>query len=186
MNQKKLRAKQSVHLNDAVANDVAVRSNDLGQVVILPSSFVGSSRYLSERAQDSLTYVKNYGRPDLLITMTCNPKWEEIVHEVLPGQKTTDRHDVVARIYKKVKTFFTKGQIFGADRCWMITVEWQKRGLPHIHVLLRLFNKIQPQQIDSVFRAEIPDHNIDSYLHDLVVKHMVQGPCGAINPDHLA
>lgn len=151
LNQKKLGAKQSVYLRDAIANDVAVRSNDLGQVVILPSSFVGSPRYLSERAQDALTYLKNYGRPDLLISMTCNPKWEEIDRELLPGQKTTDRHDVVARIFsKKVKTFvavITKGQIFGADRCWMFTVEWQKRGLPHIHVLLRLFNKIQPQQI---------------------------------------
>lgn len=101
--------------------------------------------------------MKNYGRPDLCITMTCNPKWEETVRELLPGQKATDRHDVVARVFnKKVKTFvavITKGQIFGAVRCWMFTVEWQKRGLPHIHVLLWLFNKIQPQQIDSVIRG---------------------------------
>lgn len=46
LNQKKL--EQYVHLRDAIANDGAVRSNDLGQVAILPSSFVGSPRYLSE------------------------------------------------------------------------------------------------------------------------------------------
>lgn len=118
--------------------------------------------------------------------MTCNPNWEEIICELLPRKKATDRHDVVARVFnQKVKTFvavITKGQIFGAVRCWMFTVEWQKRGLSHIHVLLWLFNKIQPQQIDSVIRAEIPHHNIDPNLHDLVVKHVVHGPCRAINP----
>lgn len=61
LNQGKLRAEQYVHLRDAVANDGAVNANDLGRVVILPATFISCPRYLSERAQDALTYVKHYG-----------------------------------------------------------------------------------------------------------------------------
>ncbi|GBP09456.1 hypothetical protein EVAR_91551_1 [Eumeta japonica] len=32
----------------------------------------GSPRYLHEKIQDAMTYVRNYGRPDLFVTFTCN------------------------------------------------------------------------------------------------------------------
>lgn len=54
-------------------------------------------------------------------------------------------------------------------------------GLPHIHLLLLLTNKIQPDQIDSVITAEIPNKEQDQELYDIVVKHMVHGSCGAFN-----
>ncbi|XP_067930639.1 uncharacterized protein [Watersipora subatra] len=53
-------------------------------MVILPSSFTGGPRYMHERTQDAMTYVRNYGRPDLFITFTCNSKWDEISNELLP------------------------------------------------------------------------------------------------------
>lgn len=40
--------------------------------MILPSSYVGGPRYMHERTQDYMTYVRNYGRPDLFITVTYN------------------------------------------------------------------------------------------------------------------
>ncbi|GFW10535.1 ATP-dependent DNA helicase [Trichonephila clavipes] len=55
-------------------------------MVNLPSSFVNSARYLHEYTQDAFTYVRNYGRPDLFITMTCNPAWPEITRELIPGR----------------------------------------------------------------------------------------------------
>ncbi|XP_054281787.1 uncharacterized protein LOC128999354 [Macrosteles quadrilineatus] len=185
LNQKKLRAESYVHLRDALNNDATLSANDIGQSVILPSSFVGSPRYLSERAQDALTYVKNYGRPDLFITLTCNPKWPEILESLLPGQKATDRHDIVSRVFhQKIKIFvavINKGEVFGSVRCFIYTVEWQKRGLPHIHYLLWLCEKIRPNQIDSVISSEIPERTSDPVLHEYVLKHMVHGPCGAYN-----
>ncbi|GBP63209.1 hypothetical protein EVAR_89476_1 [Eumeta japonica] len=45
-----------------------------------------------------MTYVRNYGTPDLFITFTCNPKWTEIERELEPGQKPQDRHDVQKKI----------------------------------------------------------------------------------------
>ncbi|UYV74337.1 hypothetical protein LAZ67_11003112 [Cordylochernes scorpioides] len=61
------------------------------------------------------------------------------------------------------------------------TGEWQKRGLPHAHLLLWLTNMIRPNQIDEVIQAEIPDINLDPELHAIVIKQMVHGPCGVLN-----
>ena len=71
-----------------VNNDIA--ATELGQLCILPSSFTGSPRYMHERTQDAMTYLRNYGRPDLFITFTCNAKWNEIQAELFPGQLYTD------------------------------------------------------------------------------------------------
>ncbi|GFX80533.1 ATP-dependent DNA helicase PIF1 [Trichonephila clavipes] len=46
---------------------------DVGQLIILPSSFTGSPRYMHERTQGAMNNVRNYGDPDLFITFTCNP-----------------------------------------------------------------------------------------------------------------
>lgn len=94
---------------------------------------------MHEHAQDALAYVRQYGRPDLFITMPCNPKLDEVtseLSELLPGQCSIDRHDIVARVFRqKVTTFIaviTREEIFGSIKCWMYTVEWQERGLPQI------------------------------------------------------
>lgn len=87
-NQSKLRVDNYIHLRDAVVQDG--NGSDIGRAVILPSSFTGGPRYMHERTQDAMTYVRKYGRPDLFITFTCNPSWPEIkgdlMQAVTPGQ----------------------------------------------------------------------------------------------------
>ena len=182
-NQKQLRAEQYVHLRDAIQNDGSTQQ--LGQLVILPSSFTGGPRYMHERTQDAMCYVREYGRPDLFITFTCNPKWEEIENNLLPSQKPQDRHDLIARVFHlkllKSMELLNKRHVFGKVRCHIFTVEWQKRGLPHAHILVWLIDKIHPDHIDSVICAEIPDPNQDPILHDIIKKNMIHGPCGAFN-----
>ena len=55
---------------------------------------------MHEYAQDALTYVRINGRPDLFITITCNPRWPEIQELLLPGQAACDRHDIIARVFQ--------------------------------------------------------------------------------------
>jgi hypothetical protein len=184
LNQKKLRVDEYIHLKDAIASDG--NANNLGQLVILPSTFTGSPRHMHEYTQDAMTYVRNYGRPDLFVTFTCNPKWQEVQEELMIGQTHSDRHDLLARVFRqkliKLIDTITKGEVFGPARCWMYSIEWQKRGLPHSHILIWLKDKIKPDQIDSVISAELPDPQQDPRLFEIVVKNMIHGPCGSVNP----
>lgn len=183
-NQKKLRVENYVHLQDAIKKADAVVQN-IGKIVLLPSTFTGGPRYLHERTQDAMTYVRYYGRPDLFITFTCNPKWTEISEQLADGQKSYHRHDLIARVFhikvKKMINIITKGNIFGESRCHMFTVEWQKRGLPHVHILLWLKKRISPNDIDKVINAEIPNREADPKLYDIVKANMIHGPCGVFN-----
>ncbi|CAK1599395.1 unnamed protein product [Parnassius mnemosyne] len=183
-NQAKLRSEDYIHLRDAIHSDGDVQN--IGRLTILPSSYIGSPRHMHEYAQDAMTYVRNYGTPDLFITFTCNPKWTEIERELEPGQKPQDRHDIIARVFQqKLKVMMdvlTKYRVFGDTRCYMYSVEWQKRGLPHAHILIWLLNKLHSNEVDYIISAEIPDPVTDPHLHDIVTTHMVHGPCGALNP----
>lgn len=85
-NQSKLRVDEYIHLKDAIGRR-DVNGDQLGKLVVLPSSFTGGPRYMHERAQDAMTYVRCKGRPDLFITFTCNPKWIEFKYVLFPGQK---------------------------------------------------------------------------------------------------
>lgn len=61
------------------------------------------------------------------------------------------------------------------------TVEFQKRGLPHAHILLFLHsdNKIpSANEVDRIISAEIPNKDEDLKLHNLVKEFMIHGPCG--------
>lgn len=81
--QKDLRAETYQGLIDhsqRVANNVSGR---IGKMVILPSTSVGSPRNMLQNYQDAVTVVRKYGKPDLFIAMTCNPKWREIIENLL-------------------------------------------------------------------------------------------------------
>ena len=49
--------------------------------VILPKSFVGGIKYHYSNYLDAMTVVSKYGKPDLSITMTCNPGIAHIYFE---------------------------------------------------------------------------------------------------------
>lgn len=55
LNQKKLRAENYIHLRDAIATDGNV--DDVGKLVILPSTHIGSPRHMHAYVQDAITYV---------------------------------------------------------------------------------------------------------------------------------
>ncbi|XP_016854588.2 uncharacterized protein LOC107983828 [Anolis carolinensis] len=183
-NQSKLRSEEYIHLRDAAKHDG--HTKQIGKLTILPSSYTGSPRHMHSYAQDAITYVRQYGRPDLFITFTCNPSWDSIQQLLLPDQTSVDRHDITARVFrqklKSMMAFMVKYEVFGKVRCWMYSVEWQKRGLPHAHILIWLYQKITSNEIDKVISAEIPDPNVDQELHDIVTKNMIHGPCGVLNP----
>lgn len=61
----------------------------------------------------------------------------------------------------------TYHSVFVETRCWLYSVECQKRGSPLAHVLIRLVDKVWSKEIDKIISAEIPDLNIDQGLCDI-------------------
>lgn len=70
--------------------------------------------------------VRKYGKPDLFITMTCNPKWPEIQEALLPGQTANDRPDIVDRVFrlklKALKHLIIDKHLFGVVTAYCDTI----------------------------------------------------------------
>jgi hypothetical protein len=65
----------------------------------------------------------------------------------------------------------------------MYTIEFQKRGLPHAHILLWLDSRDKlesDEAIDSVISAELPDSEMFPQLYNAVSNFMIHGPCGQV------
>jgi len=64
----------------------------------------------------------------------------------------------------------------------MYTIEFQKRGLPHAHILLwsDASDKLNTVSlVDSLICAELPNKDLFPKLYSAVSNFMVHGPCGA-------
>lgn len=63
-------------------------------------------------------------------------------------------------------------------------MEFQKCGLPHIHVLVWLQGRTGAgvtDLVDMYISAEIPDPGVDPLGYALVEEFMMHGPCGVAN-----
>uniref|UniRef100_K4AIV9 Helitron helicase-like domain-containing protein n=1 Tax=Setaria italica TaxID=4555 RepID=K4AIV9_SETIT len=76
------------------------RGDAVGKRTVLSSSFIGGPRDKMRRYLDAMALVRKYGKPDIFLTMTCNPNWEEITNELEFGQTPQDRPDLVVRVFR--------------------------------------------------------------------------------------
>jgi hypothetical protein len=190
-NQPRIRAAHFSGLEDAIAEDGDNADlHELGQRVILPSSYIGGPRHMTQRFQDAMAIARYFQKVDIFLTMTTNPHWKEIEDELLPGQTAYDRPDLVARVFQMKKDtlieYIYKHGIFGKAVAYVYTIEFQKRGLPHIHLLIFLkerYKLLTPEAIDSCIWARWPDPDTQPLLFETVKRCMVHGPCGALNPN---
>nr|XP_025660692.1 uncharacterized protein LOC112756337 [Arachis hypogaea] len=211
-NQPKLRVDKYIALHESLVRGEA-SAVATGQRIILPSSFTGGPRYMFNNCKDAFAICKYAGYPSFFITITCNPEWDEIKRSLKDtGLKAQDRPDIVSRIFNlklgQLIADFKHGQFFGkitackfneiyyvihvsklkpnnelvsTDVC---TVEFQKRGLPHAHILLFMHPLSKPKSLDDIDKlisAEIPDKIKRPKLYGAVEKYMVHGPCGRYN-----
>lgn len=143
-----------------------ITSDRIGKRPILPSTCLGDDRHMHKLFQDSMAIVRFFGKPNLFNTFTANPHWKEITEG---GQSGTDRVDLITRVFNlKLKSPLQelKDGIFGTYKGLVRTIEFQKHGLPHCHILVFLdrdskFNtREQIDKVDapiSLTRTKIPN-----------------------------
>ncbi|SGY12269.1 BQ5605_C011g06448 [Microbotryum silenes-dioicae] len=185
-NQKKLRAEEYLSLQASLAE--GLDPAQIGKRVILPLSHAGLPRQMVQLYQDAMAIVHVFGAPDIFITMTCNPAWSEIINALLPGQTASDRPDIVARVFHgKLKAllgdvlgFGCAPEVFGKVIAYVYVVKFQKRGLPHAHILLIMDPEDKPKtnnDYNKIVTAEIPDRNKFPALFETITNSMLHRQC---------
>ena len=166
-------------LQYADAADIGV---PVQQRTVLPSSFVGGPRYYHRLFQNAMALPRRFGRPDLFVTMTCNPAWSEITLALPRGSSWQEHPDIVARVFMiKVASLYDdikNKAIFGPVAAIVYRIEWQARGLPHMHMLVILQSHIAAvTDVDNIICCEIPDPDAHPMLHALVRQFHIHKPC---------
>ncbi|KAM0851549.1 hypothetical protein ACQ4PT_052350 [Festuca glaucescens] len=107
---------------------------------------------------------------------------------VEPGQRPHNRADIAVRVYHmKLNEYLgliKSGKAFGKVTAVLHTVEFQKRGLPHAHILVWRDKgergEVTPALIDSHVCAEIPDPVQDPLgTYNSVVYESFKDACAA-------
>ena len=90
--------------------------------------------------QDAMAIVSKYGRPDIFLTFTCNPKNPDILENLPDGRRPEDRPDVTSRVFqghlKELLNDLLKRHVLRIAIAHIYVIEFQKRGLPHAHLLM--------------------------------------------------
>ena len=168
INQQRLRMEDAILMGVDDVND--------SDNIYLPASFLGSRRWASEQVNDCLAIAAKLGSPTFFVTMTCDPNWPEIESQLLSGQDFTDVPVVVCRVFhqklhvllKTLKSMFPNA---GRQIYCISSIEFQKRGLPHAHILIKYEKDcINSHDIDQVVSTELPN---DPHDRDLVQKFMM-------------
>ncbi|XP_060873621.1 uncharacterized protein LOC132947365 [Metopolophium dirhodum] len=126
------------HINQQLQLDAPIAG--VGRRMILPSSFTGGPRFMKQCYHDA---------------MGINlPRWAT----------ASDGPDLVSRVFnaklKQLMRDITVNNIFGNVDAYVYTVEFQKRGLPHAHILIILSEGskfLTADDVDNVVCAFLPD-----------------------------
>ncbi|KAF0706862.1 hypothetical protein AaE_013911, partial [Aphanomyces astaci] len=153
--------------------------HNVGIKSIVPSSFTGGKRYMKKCYFNTMAIVRKYGKPCLFVTMTCNPNWPEIISQLKPHQTSAERDDIVTCVFESKLTYFEddihKKHVLGKVVASVRVEEFQKRGLPHVHMLLIMEDQDKFRTVDdinSVVSARIPDEIKNPQLHESVKNFM--------------
>ncbi|KAF0775394.1 hypothetical protein AaE_000906, partial [Aphanomyces astaci] len=144
--------------------------HNVGIKSIVPSSFTGGKRYMKKCYFNAMAIVRKYRKPCLFVTMTCNPNWPEIISQLKPHiytaynvnlrpwytpiQTSAERDDIVTCVFESKLTYFEddihKKHVLGKVVASVRVEEFQKRGLPHVHMLLIMEDQDKFWTVDDI------------------------------------
>ena len=175
------------------------------QGYLFMNSIKGTSAYWKHFLYDVLAMVKQLGLPTFFLTLSCaDLRWEELVLIIAKLNNIgLDKNDLdyfkkcdnlnqnpvlTARHFQyRVEVIFKemllhKNSPLGVVKNYVIKVEFQFRGSPHVHCFIWISNALQLTKddkeeyvafIDRVIRADLPDADSEPELHTLVSQYQV-------------
>ena len=111
---------------------------------------------MQQHYQDATAICRALRSASIFTTFTGNPSWIEILRELLPGQTAKDQPDRTAWVFKlhlddnlrDIRKRNTVGRAVGMVH----EIEFQKRGLPHAHILIILDKSDLPRSTEDAHR----------------------------------
>jgi len=79
-----------------------------------------------------------------------------------------------------------KKHILGRTIARIYVIQFQKRGLPHAHILIFFAKDYKPhtvEDVDRMINVEFPNPEISKLVHETVIRCMMHGPCGVTFPN---
>ncbi|POS84475.1 hypothetical protein EPUL_002381, partial [Erysiphe pulchra] len=156
---------------DALRSDSGTQ---IGEPVILASSYIGGDRHMTKCFQNAIAVTRAIGNLSLFLTFTANPSWPQILENLEHYHTSDTRPDLIAK----------EGNVCGTTIGSKLSTKYQKRGLPHGHLLLFLHPDCvprTPEQVDQLVRAQISTD--DPALAAIVKSQLTHGPCGPEFPN---
>jgi hypothetical protein len=126
----------------------------------IPPSLTDSDEYWQTVAMKCFAISSQFGCPTFFLTFTRNPDWPD--YQALKRNSGNFAHSAVMAIVFKSKLsalmkFLQDRKILGLVNAFGWRVEYQKRALPHAHILLWTdFNTQNVEAVDSVVNVRYP------------------------------
>jgi hypothetical protein len=153
----------------AVRSGVGGEMPDGKKRSFLSDKHSGTYAYKRRHAHNAISMFRKYGDPDLFITMTCNPNWPEFkeYREMMEASgikySRTDP-SVMYRVFelkvrKLMEVLLDNSEQLGEVQCYVFSIEYQARGLPHAHILLSFkdgHKVLTAADVDRLVSAELP------------------------------
>lgn len=145
--------------------DAQDEDEDPWKGVDVPDSFVKSDGWFRAKLADSMTLLARFGKPDFFVTVTTNPMWPEIRRFT----KNATQDPVLtcqifeAKLQRLLKHLRSRDSVLGRPAYTVGVIEFQKRGLPHAHLLLYAEDRAgkdftaKPADVDNFVCTEISE-----------------------------
>jgi hypothetical protein len=149
--------------------------------IVLPCTVRGSPRKMKKNFEDAMATVRVFGTPSLFITFTASggaPEVAACLH-TQASQTPVDRWDLVSTCFHEHVTCMIKelmkDGVLGDAVARFHVLEFQKRGLPHVHLLIWLVPTDRPtdaESIDSIISAQLPNQKAEELYRQVCLTNV--------------
>jgi hypothetical protein len=133
---------------------------EYGLRTFIPSSLTDSNEYWKEVATKCFTISTQFGAPTFFLTFTMNPYWADFQALKRSDGQYSDS-SMAALVFKSkifaLMKFIRSRKILGTVSAFVWRIEYQRRGLPHAHVLFWSdYNTADVGAVEEVVNVHFP------------------------------